>query len=268
MNAGRPADLGEGPSTPESGSEARRVLLVEDNVVSQRIAQLMLVDQGLAVDVASHGHEALALLERTRYDLVLVNVRMPDLDGLQVTAEIRRREGEGPRRVPIVALGTEGEPDECARCLAAGMDGYLRKPLLRHELERTLREHLPARGVAPAGPRGLVGVLPSAGSACDLAWLRETFDHDEDAVHSLVEMFLVRGPELLTTLQADAASGDVGALRFHAHAFKGVCGAIGAMQLHAWLSREPSELVATLAGLEQAFDELCALLEREVVHRP
>lgn len=109
-----------------------RVLVAEDNTVNQRLVKHMLEKMGCRVDVAANGLEAITMAERLRYDLILMDCLMPELDGYAATAELRRRQGAD--RVPIVALTANAMPEDREKCLAAGMDDYLSKPIYRDNL--------------------------------------------------------------------------------------------------------------------------------------
>jgi CheY-like chemotaxis protein len=115
-----------------------RVLLVEDNLVNQQVALRMLQKQGHAVVVAGNGKEALSALDDGRFDVVLMDVQMPEMDGLQATAAIRARERGTGRRIPIVALTAQAMEGDRERCLAAGMDAYISKPVRRTHLVRAV----------------------------------------------------------------------------------------------------------------------------------
>jgi CheY-like chemotaxis protein len=102
--------------------------LVEDNAINQLVAAKLLEKQGYAVVIAENGREALATLEGEHFDLVLMDVQMPVMDGLETTAAIRQREAGTGRHVPIVALTANALVGDRERCLRAGMDGYVAKP--------------------------------------------------------------------------------------------------------------------------------------------
>ncbi len=139
----------EDTALPESGARREdddllsgaRLLVVEDNPVNQQVATAMLNKLGCRVGLASSGHEALERLETERFDLVFMDVQMPDMDGLEVTRQIRER-GGWMAEVPIVAMTAGGPGGDQARCLAAGMNGYLVKPLFQDALQAMLRRHL------------------------------------------------------------------------------------------------------------------------------
>jgi CheY-like chemotaxis protein len=129
--AAHPAD------TPRDGSEGRRalrILLAEDNPINQRLAVCLLQKQGHAVIVAGNGREALEALAKEAFDVVLMDVGMPVLDGLQATMAIREKEKGTQGHVPIIALTAYALRRDKERCLAAGMDGYLSKPFRSADL--------------------------------------------------------------------------------------------------------------------------------------
>ena len=119
--------------------EGRRVLLVDDTELNRELFKALLERRGCVVDLAEDGARAISALERTSYDLVLMDVHMPILDGRAATREIRRR---GLTEAPILALTAGGSPDQIAACKAAGMAGHLLKPLTEQELEQALSTHL------------------------------------------------------------------------------------------------------------------------------
>jgi len=117
-----------------------RILVAEDNVVNQKVAQAMLTRRGHQVTLVSNGREALDRLGQERFDLVFMDMQMPEMGGLDATIAIRRRERETGLRVPIVALTASALASDRERCLAAGMDDYLAKPVRPEALDRVLRQ--------------------------------------------------------------------------------------------------------------------------------
>lgn len=131
-----------------------RIALAEDNPVNVLLAQRLLEKRGHTVLIARDGKEALAILERHAVDLVLMDVQMPNMDGLEATGEIRRCEKTG--HVPIIALTAHAMGGDRERCLAAGMDGYLSKPIQPEELYRIIEQfcgevsHTPGATATPS----------------------------------------------------------------------------------------------------------------------
>jgi CheY-like chemotaxis protein len=128
-------------------SRALRILVAEDNAVNRRLATHLLTRRGHTVLTAENGIEALRMLEKEQVDVVLMDVQMPEMDGLTAASAIRKKEAGG-RRLPIVALTAHAMSGDRELCIAAGMDGYITKPIQVAELERVLAEVTPS--VAPA----------------------------------------------------------------------------------------------------------------------
>ncbi len=121
--------------------QALNILLVEDNVVNQRVASRLLEKRGHRVAVAGNGLEALKALEQETYDLVFMDVQMPEMDGLEATAKIREKERHSTRHQPVVALTARAMKGDLEHCLSAGMDGYLAKPIRPAELDDLLDKY-------------------------------------------------------------------------------------------------------------------------------
>ncbi len=132
----------------QQSQKSMRVLVVEDNVINQELAVQLLRKRGHTAQVASSGKEALQLYQPGAFDLILMDVQMPEMDGLQVTRAIREREGSGERRVPILAMTAHVFHEDQRRCQEAGMDGFLAKPIQAADFFAAIEAV--ARGGAPA----------------------------------------------------------------------------------------------------------------------
>jgi two-component system, sensor histidine kinase and response regulator len=135
-----------------------RVLLAEDNNVNQRLAVRLLEKRGHRVVVAGNGREALDALAKGKFDLVLMDVQMPEMDGLEATASIREKEKSSGLHQPIIALTAHAMKGDREKCLEAGMDGYLTKPIRPSELDEILEDYVTRLSVTAkleevAGPR-------------------------------------------------------------------------------------------------------------------
>ncbi len=135
-----PAGAAAALAPPAAAARAARILVAEDNVVNQRVAAGLLSKRGHQVTVVSNGREALEALRRGAFDLVLMDVQMPDMDGFEATAAIRQWERETGSRVRIVAMTAHAMTGDRERCLAAGMDGYLAKPIDQRTLYDVVEE--------------------------------------------------------------------------------------------------------------------------------
>jgi len=239
-------------ATPSGGI---RVLVVEDNAVNQKVAQRMLVQLGCRVDVAANGREAVELVATVPYDLVLMDVQMPEMDGLEATTEIRRWEGEHAGQLPIVAMTAHAMSTDRERCLAAGMDDFVSKPVRRGDLVRVLRRAsthadesntalaTPSApidlGTVPPGPAPALAEHPGSDPPCDLAELARDYDADPEAIRSLLEMFLPRAAELVDSMRTAVREGDRTTLHRSAHALRGISGTVRANRMFARL--DPGE---------------------------
>jgi CheY-like chemotaxis protein len=128
------------------------ILLVEDNIVNQKLAVRLLEKMGDSVTVASNGKEALQILASKRFDLALMDVQMPELDGFETTQVIRRAEARTGEHLPIIAMTAYAMAGDREKCLASGMDGYLSKPIKVRELAETLQFYRRAAEDAAAQP--------------------------------------------------------------------------------------------------------------------
>ena len=207
---------GRRSAAPRKGPRLR-VLVAEDNAVNQLVAVGMLERAGHRAVVAGNGREALALLERESFDLVLMDVQMPELDGFETTAAIREREKASGGHLPIVALTAHAMKGDAERCLAAGMDAYLTKPLEMAQLRGVLASLGKQR---PASKTPAKAALPDRG-LIDESRLLERVGGDRKALARLVRLFLADSRTLLARLRAAVKRGDAPELRNAAHALKG-----------------------------------------------
>jgi CheY-like chemotaxis protein len=233
--------IGWAPPPEDTARAAKAMILVaEDNTTNQVVIRRLLSQRGYAHHVAENGVEALKLYATGGYGLLLTDFHMPEMDGFQLTQEIRRGEGATDPRLPIVALTADALPGTAQQCLDAGMDGYLSKPIdsaaLTEILARLLPQAQPLRqrpGGAPAGAATPAAAPSSAidPAILDLELLRDTFgDIGEDAV-AFLNGFLDEVPGLLQEIAASLASRNQSAARHAAHALKGAARSAGAKQL-------------------------------------
>jgi two-component system, sensor histidine kinase and response regulator len=193
-----------------------RVLLAEDNPVNQKVAVRQLEKLGVAADAVANGIEAIEAISRHGYDLVFMDVQMPEMDGFTAARELRKRGAT----LPIVALTANALAGDRERCLAAGMDDYLAKPLLETELLRVLRRFLPAQ----------TAVLDETA----VARLREMGD---GFFAEVANIYLDDAPARLAAIRAAAEANDPHALATAAHAFQSGSGNIGAAEVHELCSK-------------------------------
>jgi signal transduction histidine kinase/CheY-like chemotaxis protein len=231
--AARPGDAGSA-AAPAVPHRASRLLIVEDSLVNRKVITGMLARLGYRADVAADGREAVDMTARIPYDLVFMDCQMPHMDGFEATGLIRGRERGGSRRLTIVALTANAMQGDRERCLAAGMDDYLAKPLRREELGAVLDRWLSPslETAAPAAAAGAaVGEDPGVDEAL-LAELRELGAGEEARfLDDLLDAFVRENTERVRALHEALDRDDVAAVRRLAHALKGSTANIGACRL-------------------------------------
>jgi two-component system, sensor histidine kinase and response regulator len=238
-----------------------RILLAEDNVVNQRLAATLLERRGHRVTIARNGKEALAALDRQRFDVVLMDVQMPEMGGFEATAAIRARERETGTHLPIIAMTAHAMKGDRERCREAGMDDYLSKPLDSRRLGGAV-ERVVAGQPAPPGSSG------DGQRVVDYEAVLARVGGDTDLLVDVSRLFIEGVPAHLQEIRSALGARDAEALRRAAHAFKGAaanfdaaalvdaarrleeCGRTGKLEDSeaAWqtLTGEAAELVATL----------------------
>jgi two-component system, sensor histidine kinase and response regulator len=240
------------------------ILLVEDNLVNQRLAVRLLEKQGHIVRVANNGREAVTTYERERFDLVLMDIQMPEMSGLEATALIRDRERSTGAHLPIIAITAHALHGDRERCLAAGMDGYISKPIQTKELFKLIAELTPEEVEANAHP---AASAPSA-EVFDQAEALARVEGDRELLAELAELFAGEGPFLLTEIRQAITRGESASLARAAHTLKGSVGNFGAQQAQA-LAMQLEQLGragtlgqadTTYANLEAAVGRLCTEL--------
>jgi CheY-like chemotaxis protein len=235
-----------------------RILLAEDNPVNQRVAIRLLEKCGHAVTLAVHGGEALAALEQTTFDLVLMDVQMPEMDGLVATRLIREGEVGTGRRIPIVAMTAHAMKGDRERCLASGMDDYLSKPVQRAELDRVLAwaAGAPHRTPMPPSPSNLEA------PACDRAAAVARLGGAGALFAEVAGLFLSDSSQQLDQIRRAVAEADAPGLRRAAHALKGAAAYVGGVGVAEVAHR--LELLGADDNLTAA-PETLRTLEREVI---
>ncbi|HEY7684814.1 MAG TPA: response regulator [Gemmatimonadales bacterium] len=243
--------------TRHSIAESRkhlRILLAEDNPVNQEVAASMLRKRGHTVDVVGNGRAAVDAVSAEPYDLVLMDIQMPEMDGFEATQVIRARPDGGA--LPIIALTAHALSGERERCLSMGMSGYLSKPYKAHELFAAVEgwgQEISA-GASPTAP-----AAPATAPPVDLDNFRQDMRAAgaEAAVDSILDTFLQTAPDRITAVTGALTAGSAPEIERAAHAFKSAAGAIGAKSLATLLLQleEAGKAgeVAQARGLEDRF---------------
>jgi signal transduction histidine kinase/CheY-like chemotaxis protein len=232
MNAlGALSSLLPAPTAPvpaPAGLSRRSILLVEDNAVNQLLAMRMLEKQGHKVMVAGNGKAALVVLERATFDLILMDVQMPEMDGFATTAAIRAQERTTGAHIPIIAMTAHAMKGDRERCLAAGMDGYVSKPLLANELYAAIARL--ARVSTPAAADRLPGeaAQPLPEAVIDPAMPLKRVQGNHELLRTIVGLFFAETPVLLAQIRNAVGRHNSQELERAAHTLKGSVGVFGA----------------------------------------
>ena len=256
-------------ATPEAELHASRghVLLVEDYPVNQVVATRMLERSGYRVDAVNNGREAVEALSNIPYGAVLMDVQMPEMDGYEATAEIRRREESG-RHTPIIAMTADAMQGDRERALASGMDDYIAKPVRHEELEAVLGRWIPQPEQEPlARTRDENSETAEDTPALDLSVLESRRgpqrDGEPDKLARIVGLFIDDVPLRLDELRHAVERGDAQKVEETAHMLKGGSGYMGAVQM-AEICAGIQELGASgeLSHAPELLDELEAEFKR------
>ncbi len=244
-----------------------RILLVEDNPVNRDVALAILEGWALRADLVSNGIEAIQALRLSHYDLVLMDVQMPEMDGLEATRTIRdRRSGVLDPSVPIVAMTAHAMREDRERCLEAGMSDYLSKPVDPRALLAILEHYLqvPKARVVPEPASGPTEDVPPA--VFDQAGFLGRMLGNRKAAVRVLDVFLSDAPRRLARLQDAAESGQSEAVVRELHTLKGSSATVGGNALHAMAreleiavkSGDPGALSAGMPALFQEFERFRA----------
>jgi len=212
--------------------QASRILIAEDNPVNQLVVLEQLKSLGFAATAVSNGIEALAALEETAYDLVLMDCQMPEMDGYEATRRMREKSGDR-WQIPVIALTAHAMRGDREKCLAAGMNDYIAKPFRVETLSQVLVRWLPSEDAATTAAAALSGEDGDGRRAVSLQTLESLRSlgraAGRDVLRELVETF--RSQPYVATFRELLASGDRQTLERRAHSLKGSSGALGALRL-------------------------------------
>lgn len=240
----KPAEL-----LPESKANYR-VLLAEDNLVNQKLASRLMEKQGHSVVIANNGREAVRAYQTQQFDLVMMDVQMPELNGYEATAAIREMEKTSGKHTPIVAMTAHAMTGDRERCLDAGMDGYVSKPINTKELFTVIEEVT------------VIKDSPESGAAFEVFDLGVALEHiggEMDFLQQLLGLFFAEYPLQLVEIQEALGLGNCETIANVAHKIAGSVGNFGAALVFAaaqnleQLARENK-----LADAAQAFARLSA----------
>lgn len=257
-------------SSPDMSRNNYRVLLAEDNIVNQKVAQSMLQKLGYHTDTVGSGTEALKALEMLPYDLVLMDVQMPEMDGFEATRHIRNPQSAVlNHEIPVIAMTAYAMKGDKERCMEAGMDDYISKPVSFKSLMETLQKWQggtqkenraePADGKAS-------GSLPVFDSR---AFLERVMDN-KDLARKLIALFFKDTPKHMEGLRESIEKRDCDQVRWHAHSIKGSSANMGGMALSDIAARiekacnqnQPDEIADYLPELDKQYELLAEELKK------
>jgi CheY-like chemotaxis protein/HPt (histidine-containing phosphotransfer) domain-containing protein len=260
-------------SLADQAKRRTRLLLAEDNLVNQKVALAMLDRLGYRADVVGNGREAVAALEAEPYDLVLMDVQMPEMDGFEAVACIRDPKSRVVNRaIPIVALTAHAMTGDKERCLAAGMDDYLSKPLDPEQLRCAIQRWTAVQDGSTGDPAHSPG-SPGLENAFDPTVLKRMLGDDEELARSIIDEFLSDAGRQVEALGSLIGIEDRDQMRRQAHTLKGASASVGARALQegaalleaeakAEPAAEPALMGERVAEIRAAFDEFKLAVER------
>src|SRR6185436_11252746 len=229
-----------------------RVLLVDDNIINQKVAVRLLQQFGYSADIAGNGLEAIQALERKPYDVVFMDVQMPVLDGLEATRRIRARQaGDSPppslaKNLVIIAMTANAMQGDREKCVAAGMDDYVPKPVRPETLQQMIERYgplvtQPVAAPVAAGSNPVFTVLPAAPALplveqppVDMERLMDFAGGNRDSYNELVALYFKQTTEQLAEIRVAINEGDAGKTALVAHSCAGAsatCGMVGMVHL-------------------------------------
>jgi len=227
------------PNQPLAERMPMRILLCDDNAINQKVATRILQQQGYQPGLAANGREALDALDRQPYDLILMDVMMPEMDGLEATRLIRERQRRGmpnySSRIVIVALTAHAMQGDREKCIAAGMDDYLAKPIRPAEVRQVIeRWNLPDNSAQPARPASAAQVPappPDAEPPVDMERLNSLTDGDPVSMRELIELYLNQTGQQFAQLDAAIRANKTDEVRRVAHSCAGASATLGMNRL-------------------------------------
>ena len=260
-----PPDFEAPVALPTAACGQLRVLLVEDNPANQKLASYILQDRGHKVEIAGDGQEAIALTEQNRYDVILMDVQMPGMNGLGATEVIRKREGGG-RRVPIIAMTAHAMKGDRERCLSAGMDGYLSKPInalaMLGLIESLAGNVVPVSKVVVAASKPSETSPPATPVVFNRQEALSRCCDQPDILQEVVERFFDEVESSLPQMRAALERGDLVEVGRLGHRMKGTLVYLGAEPARGAAMRV-EQFCKSVGGTASDAEEAVTVLEHE-----
>ncbi|MBL8642753.1 MAG: response regulator [Rhodospirillaceae bacterium] len=264
------------PTVDEALASGRLILVAEDHVANREVIRRQLNRLGYACEMADDGMIALNMWQAKKYALLLTDCHMPHMDGFGLTAAIRKMEEQTGGHAPIIAITANVLQGEAERCLAAGMDGFLPKPVdlktLRAELSKWIKTDAATAPSLPAAPPPATP-LPTpdkTAEVLDLSRMREAFGEIDDGVREYFKIFLDSVAPLITQFESEMAEANHAGARETIHKAKGAAANAGAQEITALMheietalvEKRPEHAQARSGGLQPAWDRLTQAIAR------
>lgn len=241
-----------------------RILLAEDNPINQTVIKEFLTRRGYQVEIAQSGREVLEKIEKEQYHLILMDVEMPDMDGVQATKKIREIESKNGGHIPIIALTAYAFEDKKNYCLEMGMDDYLTKPIHPEKLLNTVAKTLAQRDVCISSSINLNSSIQNS-SIFDETAVMNRVDNDRNLLLSLIKTFFDNIPIYLQQARAQLENKDFEGFHKTIHTIKGSTSNLGAVKVVP-IAKEIEEVMVDITNIdvsyiENRFEELIGALE-------
>ena len=257
-------------SVLEIQKQKMRILIAEDNVTNQKVLLRMLERLGYRADIVTNGKEAVESWEKVPYEVIFMDVQMPDMDGLEATRVIRGRERKAGRRVSIIAMTAHAMKEDREKCLGAGMDDYVSKPIQLRDINEAIQRHM-ERGVS-MGKNSLLTDPATGEGVFNRKELLGRLDGNEKLLREIVEVFSKDIPLQMERLKGALQNGEAAVVQRQAHTMKGAAANINAelMRKAAWevemaAKEENWQKVRSLVqALEERFEDLQSFFQGEL----
>ena len=249
-------------SIAEDKKNKMRILVAEDNIPNQKLLFMMLTKMGYKVNIVNNGKEAIESLQHNKYDIVLMDVHMPEMDGFEATRIIREKEKDSDRHIPIIAITADAMSDDKERCIKAGMDDYISKPVYQEKIIEAIKK------IVFNKEEGTVNIPVPDQSIFDMAALMKRLDIDEKLVREIMDVYLNDTPIQLSRLKEYFKISDFLSIERCAHSIKGASanfcvGTINktAQDIELAAKQGNLEMIKTLIdNVEDQFEELKRML--------
>ena len=247
---------------PQPRLEKAQILLADDNLINQKVAVRILERNGYEPFVVGNGVEALEALDSGNYDLILMDVQMPEMDGLETTRKIREKESKTGNRIPIIAMTAYAMKGDREVCLNSGMDAYIAKPIKPKQLLETIEEQLYEKDIDE--DENIEDTIIQDSKNFDKSELLERLYGDEKLLKELLEIFLNNAPEIITELKESLECKNFHMITKNAHKLKGMAGNISVKRIHkqaynletAGRTKQYDRIPALIQLIEMEFEDL------------